>query len=75
MENSYTRNSSTFAGNTPHIIESSTIVSFSPLLAIYCPLPGRKEPSSQQNDAEVLSSLSLDAEYLGSTSPYDDDGY
>ncbi len=69
------RNSFTSVGKTSHIIESSTIVSFSPSLAIYCLLPGREDPSSQQIGAEALFRLPLDDGYVGSTSPYDDDGY
>jgi len=74
MENSYTRTLFTFVGNTQYIIESSTNTNFSPLQAMPCLLPVCNVPPSQTIDVEVLFSLSLDDEYWGSTSPYDDDG-
>jgi hypothetical protein len=74
MESSYMRNAFTIAGKTPHSIESSTLVNFNPLLAIYCPLPVRKASPFQHIDVEAFFRLSLDDGYLDSTSPYDDDG-
>ncbi len=68
------RNSFTSTRNTPHIIESSPGVDFNPLQAIYCLLPDRKDTSSQHIGSEALFSWSLGDEYMGSTSPYDDDG-
>ena len=67
------RNSFSSVGHTPRIIESSPVINFNPLLAVYHLLPDRND-IPQQISVEVLSSLSLDNAYMQSTSPYDDDG-
>jgi len=60
--------------NIPHMIGPSTIVNFSPPLAMCCPALRCKDTSSRQICLEELSILSL-SDDVGSTGPYDDDGY
>jgi hypothetical protein len=74
MENPYMRSSYIFAGKTPHFLESPTISEYSSLQALSGSVQGRQDLSFSQIRSDALFSWSLNDEYLGSTSPYDDDG-
>jgi hypothetical protein len=74
MENPYIHSSFMFAGKTPHFLESPTISEYSSLQALSGSAPRRQDLSFPQIRSEALFSWSLNDEYLGSTSPYDDDG-
>jgi hypothetical protein len=75
MENSYIHNSFIFIGNTSHAREYSANTHFSPLLVAGYPASGRLDTPFQQVRADGFSGLYDNDEYMGSTSPYDDDGY
>jgi hypothetical protein len=75
MQNSYIHNSFIFVGNTSHSKEYCATIHFNPVLVAGYPTPGSQNTPSQNARSDELSSLYNNDAYLGSTSPYDDDGY
>ena len=75
MQNSYIRNSFIFVGNTSHPREYSAIIHFNPTLAADHAASGSENILLQNIRSEGFSGLYSNDEYMGSTSPYDDDGY
>ncbi len=74
MENLYLHNSFMFVGSSPHTSESSTTLNFSPLPTTCYPSSRYQDTSSQEFCLETFSGFYSNDEYMGSTSPYDDDG-
>jgi hypothetical protein len=74
MENLYLHNAFKFVGNTSHAGESSSTINHNPFLATYSPALRHQDTSSQEICLEMLSCFYSNDEYMGSTSPYDDDG-
>ncbi len=68
------RSSFIFAGQAPHFLESPTITEYNSLQVLSGSAQRRQDIPSLQISSDALFSWSLNAEYMGSTSPYDDDG-
>lgn len=68
------RNSFIFVGKTPHFVEPATIFEYSPLQAFTNSAQQRQEHSFPPIGSDAFAGWSLNDEYIGSTSPYDDDG-
>jgi hypothetical protein len=75
MQNSYIHNSFIFVGNTLPAKEYYATIHFNPALVASYPAPNSQNTPSQNVLSEGFSSLYNNDAYMGSTSPYDDDGY
>jgi len=75
MQNSYIHNSFIFVGNASHSREHSATIHFNPVLTAGYAATDDQNTPSQKVPSEGFSGLYNNDEYMGSTSPYDDDGY
>ncbi|HEY5005185.1 MAG TPA: hypothetical protein VII61_18630 [Ktedonobacteraceae bacterium] len=75
MQNSYIHNSFIFVGNTSQSREYSATIHFNPVLVAGYAATDDQNTPSQKVPSEGFSGLYNNDEYMGSTSPYDDDGY
>ena len=74
MEKLYSHNSLLFVGNTSPTRENSATLNFNSLLVPYYPSLRQEDIPHREFSSETLSYFYSNDEYMGSTSPYDDDG-